>query len=267
MTRFCANCGTEVDEAAVFCPTCGQPVDEAAASEIPAAPAWPDPPPDQAGASAERAAPAAFQARADPEPAADAAWPEYGGRDVGGAGAHRATEAPTRVEQRPPPAADATPGEPAPAVAAPAALPPDHGRESGDGGAGARSGLPQVDLPLTMPVTLSGWLIGGGTLLAALGVIVILVVTSLNAIDLLLLVALLAVAATVFLAARMPAIPNLRLISLVVSLIAFGVALDRVGFGGGGVGELLLFMGAAAAAIGAVILELGQDQPLGGPQR
>ena len=25
MTRFCANCGTEVDDNAVFCPTCGQP--------------------------------------------------------------------------------------------------------------------------------------------------------------------------------------------------------------------------------------------------
>jgi hypothetical protein len=30
------------------------------------------------------------------------------------------------------------------------------------------------------------------------------------------------------------------------------------------VGELLLFLGAAAAVIGALLLELGRDQPLGG---
>ena len=124
-----------------------------------------------------------------------------------------------------------------------------------------------MDLPLTMPVTLSGWLIGIGSVLAVLGLIVILVATVLNVIDLLLLLALAAVAASVFLSARLPAVPHLRLATLVVVLIAFGVALDRVGLRGGGVGELLLFLGAAAAAIGAVILELGQDQPLGGPQR
>ena len=43
MARFCPNCGTEVDDTAVFCPTCGQPIDQASETEIPAAPAWPDP--------------------------------------------------------------------------------------------------------------------------------------------------------------------------------------------------------------------------------
>ena len=124
-----------------------------------------------------------------------------------------------------------------------------------------------MDLPITMPVTLSGWLIGVGSALAVLGLIVILVVSVLNAIDLLLLLGLLGVAATVFLAAHLPAVPHARLATLVIALIGFGVALDRVGFRGGGVGELLLFLGTAAAAIGAIILELGQDQPLGGPQR
>src|ERR671915_1082607 len=44
MARFCANCGTEVDESASFCPTCGQPLDEASETQMPAAPAWPEAP-------------------------------------------------------------------------------------------------------------------------------------------------------------------------------------------------------------------------------
>lgn len=43
MSRYCANCGTEVEDLAVFCPTCGQPIDQASETEIPAAPAWPEP--------------------------------------------------------------------------------------------------------------------------------------------------------------------------------------------------------------------------------
>ncbi len=86
-----------------------------------------------------------------------------------------------------------------------------------------------------------------------------------NPVELILLVALLAIAASVFLASNMPDIPNLRLATLAVVLIGFGVALDRIGFGGAGVGELLLFLGTGAAAIGAILLELGRDQPMGGP--
>jgi nucleoside recognition membrane protein YjiH len=107
------------------------------------------------------------------------------------------------------------------------------------------------------------WLIGGGALLAALGVLIGLLDGVLNPVELILLVALLAIAAAVFFSARVPDIPNLRLVTLVVVLIGFGIALDRLGFGGAGVGELLLFLGTAAAAIGAIILELGRDQPLG----
>jgi hypothetical protein len=55
-------------------------------------------------------------------------------------------------------------------------------------------------------------------------------------------------------------------VTLVVVLLAFGMAIDRIMFGGAGIGELLFFLGAAAAAIGAILLELGRDQPLGGPQ-
>ncbi len=276
MARYCGNCGTEVDDTAVFCPTCGQPIDEAASSEIPAAPAWPDvtgreaAPTDQPDRPAnldgdpvvDPTPPERSEHGVEPEPEAETLR-EFGRRDFGAAPAGQRDEAPTRVEHRPPPTSDP---DDARAPAAAAAPTPDR-RPADVTPARPQSSSPQIDLPFSMPVTLSGWLIGGGTLLAALGVVIILIVTALNAIDLLLLVALLGVAATVFLSARMPAIPNLRLISLVVALITFGVALDRVGFRGGGAGELLLFMGAAAAAIGAVILELGQDQPLGGPQR
>jgi len=244
VARFCGSCGTEVDDTAVFCPTCGQPIDEAEAAEIPAAPAWPDPAASDRARRADGPRPVAEE-RHDAEPVVDEAPPD----------------APTRVEQRPQPPEDAAPppGERRPKP--PPQAPAEQRRD------GTNAGLPQVDLPFTMPVTLSGWLIGIGAVLAVLGLIVILIGTALNAIDLLLLVALLGVAATVFLAPHLPAVPHVRLITLVVALIAFGVALDRVGFRGGGVGELLLFLGSAAAAIGAVILELGQDQPLGSSQR
>jgi hypothetical protein len=207
------------------------------AAEIPAAPAWPDPAATDLGPGTD-AAPGA------PEPPAPEAYEPVSG-----------------VDQWPPPEeapARPMPTEPRPDTRARAPVEP-----RGDGPSG---GLPQIDLPFTMPVTLSGWLIGIGAVVAVLGLIVILIGTALNAIDLLLLVGLLGVAATVFLSAQLPAVPHLRLITLVLSLVAFGVALDRVGLRGGGVGELLLFLGSAAAAVGAVILELGQDQPLGRSQ-
>jgi hypothetical protein len=218
MSRFCANCGTEVEDLAVFCPTCGQPIDQASETEIPAAPAWPDPdPPERV---AEAPAPAAA---AEPPPSR---WEE-----------------PTRTETPPPP----------PAVA-PAPQPAD------------RPGPPPISIPLTMPVTLSAWLIGGGAVLGALGVLIALFGGFVNPIDVILLLLLIGIAATVFLSANVPAIPHLRLITLVIVLIGFGMALDRIGFGNAGAGELLLFLGTAAAAMGAIILELGRDQPLGGPQ-
>ena len=115
-----------------------------------------------------------------------------------------------------------------------------------------------------MPVTLSGWLIGIGALVAGLGILIGLFDNGfLNVIDLLLLVALIAISAAVFFSASVASVPNLRLATFIVALIGFGVALDRIGFRGAGVAELLLFLGTAAAAIGAIILELGRDQPLG----
>ena len=225
MARFCANCGTEVEDQAVFCPTCGQPIDQAAEVSMPAAPAWPEQVAD------ERPPTAAVES----SPA-----PRY--------------EEPTRIEEPPRPAESAAAPPPPPPAAAPVPLAVD------------RPG-PEINLPVTMPVTLSAWLIGGGAVVGALGVLVGLFGGFVNPVDLLLLVVLIGIAATVFLSANVPAIPHLRLVTLVSVMIGFGIALDRIGFGGAGVGELLFFLGTAAAGIGAIILELGRDQPLGGPQR
>ena len=228
MARYCANCGTEVDDTAVFCPTCGQPIDPVAEAEMPAAPAWPE------GTDTPREV-------EEPQPVE---------RDEVASGwAPTPAEEPTRVEERVPP----------PAPASPSQHPPPRPADS------RRSAAP-IDLPLTMPVTLSAWLIGIGSALAALGVLISLFDGFLNPIELILLIALIGVAATVFASASIPAIPHLRLATLVIVLIGFGIALDRLGFGGAGIGELLLFLGTAAAAIGAIILELGRDQPMGAPR-
>jgi zinc-ribbon domain len=233
MTRYCPNCGTEVDDTAAFCPTCGQPIDQAAEAEIPPAPAWPDPVRSAEPEEALDPTPDPVAAD-DPEP--PAAAPSDGW-----------VEEPTRVETSPPPA--------------PAAAQPPPPAE-----ANARRGPPtQPSLPITWPVTLSAWLIGGGVLLAAVGVIIGMFV-QVNVIDLLLLLLFVAIAATVFFSASVPAIPHLRLATLVVVLIGVGIGIDRIGFGATGAGGLLLFLGVAAAAIGAILLEIGRDQPLGGPR-
>ena len=132
--------------------------------------------------------------------------------------------------------------------------------------AGAPAARPAIEVPFTTPVTLSAWLIGVGAAVAALGALIGLFDGSGVVIELLALIALVGVAASVFFGTALPAIPHLRFITLAVVLVAFGAALDRLGTGGAGAGDLLLFLGAAAAAIGAVLLELGRDQPVGGPQ-
>jgi hypothetical protein len=254
MARFCPNCGTEVDDTAVFCPTCGQPIEQDVETQMPAAPAWPDPEP----AAREPDGPVA---RAEPPPqAASPSWeaePEpplregFIPRDAVAEADEPAWVEPTRVEARP--EFPRPPQEPRPDAPPPADAPSDSAR-------------PGVDLPITTPVTLSAWLIGIGAVLGAIGALVGLFDSFGAAIDLLALIALLAVAATVFLASSLPAIPHLRFIALAVVLVAFGIGLDRLGIGRAGAGDLLLFLGSAAAVIGAVLLELGHDQPIGGPQ-
>lgn len=239
MSRYCANCGTEVDDTAVFCPTCGQPIDQDSETEIPAAPAWPESPsarePGRGAEPVDRADP--VEPEVDPAPAPRSA----------------PADEPTRVEERPAPAAAAAAPESPPQQTAPTADAP-------------RRDAAPMSRPITTPVTLSAWLIGVGAVMAALGILVSLFDGPVNLIGLILLLVLIGVAATVFFAANLPAIPHLRLATLAVVLVAFGVALGRLGFGGAGVGVLLLFLGTAAAAIGAIILELGRDQPLGTPR-
>jgi hypothetical protein len=213
-----------------YCPNCGTEVDDTAVF-CPTC----GQPIDQAAETEMPAAPAWPDASepsgAAPPPAASrAAQPEA------------ASAEPDLTEQRaqtPPPAAPPPP-------------------------ASATSAGPSVNVPLTLPVTLSGWLIGIGALIGALGIVIGLIDGGfLNVIDLVLLLGLIAISVAIFFSASLTSFPNLRLATLVVALIGFGVALDRIGFTGAGVGELLVFLGTAAAAMGVIILELGRDQPLG----
>lgn len=240
---FCPSCGTEVDEDARFCPTCGrtlmldedaQPMAEREPETmaIPPAPAWPPPEP----AAGPEPAP-------EPEPAAE---PE-----------------PEPAVQEPAPEPEPGPA-PAPAAAA-RANPPPPPPPPGPGAPGASTtpSGPAAELPITWPVTLSGWLIGAGSLAAALTLLVRLG----NPINLVLFVALLAIAASVFLADRVPTIPNQRLAILVVLTVALGVALERAAFRIQGV-ESIFLIAMIVAAGGALLLELGRDRPvspLGGP--
>ena len=163
--------------------------------------------------------------------------------------------------QEPEPEAEASPqpeprpmGEP-PAPPPPAVPPAPPGPSTSPG--------PAADLPITWPVTLSGWLVGAGSLAAA----VTLLVRLGNPINLLIFVALLAIAASVFLADRVPTIAHQRLAILVVLTISLGVALERAAFRIQGV-ESVFLIAMIVAAGGALLLELGRDRPvppLGGP--
>lgn len=203
MTRSCANCGTEVDDSAVFCPSCGEPIEERDTADLPPAPAWPDPAPEEPTAT-------------------------RGGT--------------------PPPDADTAPRR------------ASRGR-SARGGGQAASRIPSI--PVTWPVTLSGWLIGVGLAIAAVGLLIGFFQGLGNSVDVLLLLAFVVLAVTVFFSATVPSIPRAALVTMAVAFIGFGVALDRMGLGGAGLPELLVFMGTGAAAIGSVIVELGHDQPIG----
>jgi hypothetical protein len=162
----------------------------------------------------------------------------------------------TDAEQPPteavPPHEPAAP-EPASALPPPAAPPPPHPGQPAD---------QSVDLPFTLPTMLSGWLIGVGSLAGAIALIPSLS----NAISLILFVALLGVAATIFLAERLPDIPRQRLIVLSITLVGLGIGFDRAGFGARGI-STILFLAMIAAAGGTLLIELDRDRPLPPPER
>ena len=70
---------------------------------------------------------------------------------------------------------------------------------------------------VTRPVTLSGWLIGVGAGLAAIGALVALFDGIRTVVDLLVLVAMAAVAVSVFFSSRLPAFGHLRLATLALA--------------------------------------------------
>lgn len=268
MLRYCPNCGTEVDETALFCPTCGSPIDQEMETQLPPAPAWPEP--DELPRAAPRRGvepPEPVQPVVEPVPAAH--WED---REAGPVAPRDAEpEADVAAAQAPVPEAEEpwieepTRAEPRPAGSAappPVEAPPARRRPP----RGGSQDRPTVDVPFAMPVMLSGWLIGVGALLAAIGLVIGFFTHSLIAIDLVLVLALLGVAATVFLAASVPEVPHLRLVVLTVVLIGFGMALDRLLVRAAGVDVLLLLMGTAAAVIGAILVEVGKDAPVGSPR-
>jgi hypothetical protein len=171
---------------------------------------------------------------------------EVGASPAPGAGPGPGARPPSRAEAQPPPR------EPPPAESTAPPEPPP-------GPPGARPG---TTVTVTKPEMLSGWLVGGGAALAALGCFVGLFDRAFNPLDALLLPAFLLLAASVFLfAERAGGLSWLELATLAVAFVGFGVALDRIGFGVAGVAELLVFLGAGAACVGAALVQLGVDQP------
>jgi hypothetical protein len=231
--RFCPSCGTEIEGDARFCPSCGrtlsledddQPQQPQDGAVLPEAPAWP-PPDDQPPDDQPRDDQATrVEALVEPDP----------------------EPAPSPAEERSS-AESAAPPPPPPSPVAPAQS------TSAAGG---------VDLPITWPTTLSGWLIGGGSLLGALALIPRLG----NVVSLLLFLALVGVAATVFLADRLPDVPRQRLAILAVSMVGLGIGLARAGFSVQGADTVFL-VAMLGAAGGALLIELDRDRPIPPPNQ
>lgn len=243
--RFCPSCGTEVDDDARFCPTCGRTLEIDVAEPVEA-----EPEPETVGRQKELGLPAEESVA---EPAGEAPAAETA----------TIPAAPAWPPQEPEVAADRAeqvvePSPPPPA--APPPPPPPSAPEPSAAGAPAAGAGGEPDLPLTIPTTLSGWLIGAGSFLAALSLLPRLG----NLLDLILFLALLAVSASVFLADRVPRIDRQRMITLVVLMIALGVGLERAGFAWRGT-QTIFLVAMLFAAGGALLLEFDRDRPVTPP--
>jgi hypothetical protein len=227
--RFCPSCGTEVEADARFCPSCGTTLATEGEEEL------------------------AAEAHLPPAPA----WPS----DVEAGPEPSAGEEPTLTD-----AAAQTSAEPEHAdVAQPTASAPPPAPPAAAAAPVAQSVDPNSrysDVPITWPTTVAGWLIGAGSLLGA----IFLIANLGNVVSLLLFVALLGVAASVFVADHMPDIPRLRLLVLVTTMIGLGVALARAGFTVAGVDTLFL-LAMLAAGGGALLIEFDRDRPWPPPER
>jgi hypothetical protein len=275
------TCGTEVDEEATFCPACGNPMDAPPGNEIPAAPAWPRPEPEPEPAPQPQPEPEPIETAAAVTPMADVDAPlnahpnEDAEADLEAASAGEAAAPepapideqrfapapePERTAHRQAEAAPPPPAAPSPPSARPGPAASPSGSERPNSGGHPRGS--QLDLPITWPVTLSGWLIGVGSLVGALAVLLDFRAFT-NPVTLIAFLLLLAVAAVVFFSASVPAIPHRELWIMVVVLVGFGAALERVG-GGTAFAGVIFFLATGAAAAGAIIVELGLDRPFGG---
>jgi hypothetical protein len=254
--HFCPSCGTEVEADARFCPTCGTTLamdgeERAADAPLPPAPAWPTEE-EVAGSEPAPGVPPAGEppTLSDAPAAAAAAAPEP-------AAPEPARETP--AEPAEPVAASAPPPPPPSAAATP---PPPPRATAQEPGAQPVPVTSRSDIPITWPTTIAGWLIGAGSLLGA----IFLIASLGNVVSLLLFVALLGIAATVFAADRMPEIPHLRLLVLVTTMIGLGVGLARAGFTVAGADTLFL-LAMLAAGGGALLIELDRDRPWPPPER
>jgi hypothetical protein len=272
MARACANCGTEVDDDALFCPTCGEPIERGGEPDLPPAPDWPASAAGASGAGASQPAsadrvetPAEMEpereheaTRAAPAAAAgDVEEPPNPQRDY-------AQPTTSREDAEVPPwrrgAAYRAASAPAPAASGP--IP-------------ARPGALRPEGIIRPPTTLSGWLIGGGALVAVVGMLLPWVVSGTytgswglaSGINLLFTLVLLALLVLIFLPHLVPDLPEGKLVLLAIALIGVGMGLDRLGLPLTGSGAMVFLIGMLACAAGAFLAQLGLDRAVGGTSR
>jgi hypothetical protein len=267
MARVCANCGTEVDDEALFCPTCGEPIEANAEPELPPAPDWPE----QAG----------------PALATGAVVGEVTPNEAPTVAAPRATSAPEPSPVTMDDEAPMVPDERFEETATPATepvreVPPwrrgathrasEPGSPPTDQGEADRPGALRPPGILTLPETLSGWLVGIGAIIGVVAMLLPWVVAGTyigswglaSGVNLLLTVLLLAVLAVVFVPNALPPIPQRNLALLAIALIGIGVGLDRLGLPLTGSGAVVFLIGMLASAAGALLAQLGVDRRVGG---